>query len=298
MLAMADRNGCVYASLPGLADRSRVTLEECEQALACFSGPDKYSRTRANEGRRIAEIEGGWLLLNFAKFRDQRSADDRREYKREWEREKRPGRPSLKRRKAEKEAAESGSELLRNGEKEGLTRQQTRQTRPVPAPQIQRQIHTTNALESPVTPRARAHDAEKALFNQIARGVSSIGFSGVTADNPDVQALVFEGATAGMFFSVAQEMVGKGKPWGYVVGTIRGRLRDARINGKAPARPYSGGSPEQPREPAPQANAAFLRHLEALGSMSEKHRFEQAAGIGRQDSSSSDADPTSDVKEA
>lgn len=92
MLAMADRKGRVWASIPGLANRARVTLEECETAIACFLRPDKYSRTPDHDGRRIEPIDGGWQLLNYAKYRAIQDEESRREYKRDWDREKRPER--------------------------------------------------------------------------------------------------------------------------------------------------------------------------------------------------------------
>lgn len=78
MLALANRDGCVLASLPGLADASRVTLDQCKEALTRLGAPDKYSRTKDNEGRRIEECDGGWRLLNYTKYRELRSADERR----------------------------------------------------------------------------------------------------------------------------------------------------------------------------------------------------------------------------
>ena len=86
MLAMADRKGRVSASVPGLANRARVTLEECEHALSRFMEPDRYSRTPDNDGRRIEKIDGGWVLLNYAKYREMRDHDARVEYQREWDR--------------------------------------------------------------------------------------------------------------------------------------------------------------------------------------------------------------------
>lgn len=82
MLAMADRNGEVQASVPGLAHRAVVSLDECKKALECFMSPDPYSRTEDHEGRRIAEIEGGWVLLNHSKYRKLMSVEERREYNR------------------------------------------------------------------------------------------------------------------------------------------------------------------------------------------------------------------------
>lgn len=82
LLAMADQWGRVMAAVPGLAHRARVGEEETRKALASFLAPDIDSRTRAFEGRRIEEIDGGWRLLNHAKYRDLRAADDRREQNR------------------------------------------------------------------------------------------------------------------------------------------------------------------------------------------------------------------------
>jgi hypothetical protein len=83
MLAMSDKRGRVWASVPGLANRSRVPVASVERAISIFLAPDTYSRTKDNEGQRIAEIDGGWRLLNHQKYRDMRDDEDRREQNRE-----------------------------------------------------------------------------------------------------------------------------------------------------------------------------------------------------------------------
>jgi len=80
MLAMTNKFGEVNASVPGLAKAAGITLEETEDALQRFLSPDKYSRTPDNEGRRIEVMEGGWRLLNHPKYRELMSTDERREY--------------------------------------------------------------------------------------------------------------------------------------------------------------------------------------------------------------------------
>lgn len=80
MLAMANKTGTVEASVPGLADLARVTLDECKEALEALMQPDEYSRTPGNEGRRIQPVDGGWLILNHAKYRAKMGADEKREY--------------------------------------------------------------------------------------------------------------------------------------------------------------------------------------------------------------------------
>jgi hypothetical protein len=56
-----------------------VSIEQCETALHSFLSPDRYSRTKDHEGRRIKEVDGGWLLLNYVKYRELMSAEDVRE---------------------------------------------------------------------------------------------------------------------------------------------------------------------------------------------------------------------------
>jgi hypothetical protein len=73
MLATADENGIVGASVGGLAHISRVDRDECEAALETFLNPDPDSRTEENEGRRIERVDGGWRILNHRKYRDMRT---------------------------------------------------------------------------------------------------------------------------------------------------------------------------------------------------------------------------------
>lgn len=89
LLSQADKAGKVYASVPGLARMANISLDECEAGLACFLAPDRYSRTAEHEGRRIEPIDGGWRLLNHAKYDAMRSEAERREYKRQWDRDHR-----------------------------------------------------------------------------------------------------------------------------------------------------------------------------------------------------------------
>jgi hypothetical protein len=79
MLARADQYGYVGASMPGLASLARVPLEACIAAIEHLEGPDRWSRTKEHEGRRIAPAAGGWVLLNHALYRAKQNADDRRE---------------------------------------------------------------------------------------------------------------------------------------------------------------------------------------------------------------------------
>jgi hypothetical protein len=76
MLAIANKHGEVQASIPGLAQIAGLPLTDTEAAVEKFLSPDKYSRTPDDQGRRIEKIDGGWLLLNHAKYRAMASKDE------------------------------------------------------------------------------------------------------------------------------------------------------------------------------------------------------------------------------
>ncbi len=89
LLAMADKDGEVWASVGGLADLARVSVADCSDALRALKSPDDDSRTKEYEGRRIEDIDGGWRLLNYVKYRALGRSEDRREYFAEQKRKKR-----------------------------------------------------------------------------------------------------------------------------------------------------------------------------------------------------------------
>lgn len=79
LLAMADRDGMVESSIPGLVRRAVVSRAECEEAIAYLMAPDLDSRSPDHEGRRIAPVDSGWQVLNYVKFRERASLEERRE---------------------------------------------------------------------------------------------------------------------------------------------------------------------------------------------------------------------------
>ena len=86
MLASSDALGNVGASVPGLADAARVSIPDCKMALHKLMQPDPDSRSKEFEGRRIQEIDGGWQILNYVKWREKGRGQDRREYFKEYRR--------------------------------------------------------------------------------------------------------------------------------------------------------------------------------------------------------------------
>jgi hypothetical protein len=80
----ADPEGCVPTSVPGLARRAHVTVEEARAALALLEAPDPDSRTPDFEGRRIAKVAGGWQVLNFVAKRELAKHEAEKARKRKW----------------------------------------------------------------------------------------------------------------------------------------------------------------------------------------------------------------------
>ena len=89
LLAIADGGGRVEASIPGLAHLARISVPDCEEALKRLAAPDSYSRTTDYQGRRIEAIDGGWAILNYAKYRERRDPEKRRAQNRNAKRRQR-----------------------------------------------------------------------------------------------------------------------------------------------------------------------------------------------------------------
>ena len=84
MLAKADQDGFVDAAIPGLARISNLTIDEVEEALVVLESPDKYSKNPNAEGRRIARVPGGFVIINYQDYRARRDMEERREYMRKY----------------------------------------------------------------------------------------------------------------------------------------------------------------------------------------------------------------------
>jgi hypothetical protein len=80
ILALKDEFNICRATVPALAKLCNITNDECEKYLQLFQSPDKYSRSQDNDGRRIEQIDGGWLVLNGEKYRNMLRGQERRDY--------------------------------------------------------------------------------------------------------------------------------------------------------------------------------------------------------------------------
>jgi hypothetical protein len=70
ILAKKDRNHVVYSTIPALASAAKITNEKCAEYIKQLESPDKWSATQDDDGRRLRRVEGGWLVINGAKYQN------------------------------------------------------------------------------------------------------------------------------------------------------------------------------------------------------------------------------------
>lgn len=88
-MAKADPEGRVLAAPARMASLANVPLGEFQASLRKLLSPDPDSRTPDNDGRRIANIQGGWQILNYELYREMGRSQDRRDYLKHKKRDER-----------------------------------------------------------------------------------------------------------------------------------------------------------------------------------------------------------------
>jgi len=93
LIILADRDGVVDMTPEAIARRTTIPLEIITKGLEMLEQPDPDSRSPDEEGRRIVRLSDtrswGWAITNYAKYRQIRTADDRRAYMRKYQRDRR-----------------------------------------------------------------------------------------------------------------------------------------------------------------------------------------------------------------
>lgn len=84
LLAMRNKDGEVYSSLPGLSHAARVGLDKTAEAVQKFLAPDPHSTTKDHEGRRLVEIPGGWRLLSHEQIKAEAATANKTVYMRQY----------------------------------------------------------------------------------------------------------------------------------------------------------------------------------------------------------------------
>jgi hypothetical protein len=99
LIVLCDPEGFVDMTPQALAARTSIPFEIITKGIEILLAPDRYSRTEGSDGRRIEPIDPrrpwGWKIVNHAKYREMRSLEDRREYMREYMRNRRAAKDTL-----------------------------------------------------------------------------------------------------------------------------------------------------------------------------------------------------------
>jgi hypothetical protein len=88
MLAKCNHVGFVAASRSGLLRASNISEQEFDEAISTLEAPDTDSRTPDHEGRRVEKVEGGWVVLNYKKYREFSYSDNPESVRKREQREK------------------------------------------------------------------------------------------------------------------------------------------------------------------------------------------------------------------
>lgn len=88
-LLMADPEGFVVGTVPGVAQQAGVTLEQAKTAVDLLEGPDPYSSTPDFDGRRVVKVPRGWHIVNFVTYRERAKLEAEKARKRTWAQKKR-----------------------------------------------------------------------------------------------------------------------------------------------------------------------------------------------------------------
>ena len=208
MLVIADEKGRVFGSIPGLAHLARISVEKMEEALVAFMSPDKYSRSTEQEGRRIEKIDGGWRLINYEKYRNQRDEEARKEYQKAWIAKKR----AVEKAKGDGEESRSLSSVV---DKCRHNRERDRE----------REVNLT------LKERASTTQPVGTSSGHVCARLRKAGIQGVNPSNPKLLALLTAGVPEAEFGDLADEDGAKGKSLAWILATIEGRRRDAAAAG-------------------------------------------------------------------
>jgi hypothetical protein len=93
MIVLADAQGIVDMTAESLSRETTIPLDIIRLGIAALELPDPDSRTPGHDGCRIIRLsetrDWGWRIVNYEHYRKLRSEEERRDYHRQYWREKR-----------------------------------------------------------------------------------------------------------------------------------------------------------------------------------------------------------------
>lgn len=86
LLAIADPLGYVVGTDVAIARRLNMPVDELKACLDALMAPDANSNSKEHDGRRVlaSDLERGYMLVNYCRYRDMRDEDQRRDYMRAY----------------------------------------------------------------------------------------------------------------------------------------------------------------------------------------------------------------------
>lgn len=114
LIVLADRDGVVDMTVEAIAARTGIPLGVIAEGIEFLEQPDKFSRSPDDDGKRLNRLNQhrpwGWQIVNYAKYRDMRSAHDRREYHRQYYHDKNRNKARRKLNSAQQSAQQCSSD--------------------------------------------------------------------------------------------------------------------------------------------------------------------------------------------
>lgn len=89
ILSRTEQDGIARISPSFLGSVCRKDGQEIERCLGVLSSPDHASRSLNDDGRRIERVDGGFRVINYAKYRQRAETEEVRAYERERKRRQR-----------------------------------------------------------------------------------------------------------------------------------------------------------------------------------------------------------------
>lgn len=84
LMSLCDMDGIAHISEDRIASAANVSEAEAKLALKSLMSPDPNSKDPEFEGRRLQRVSGGFLLLNYFKYRDVKPPIDKKAYMRDY----------------------------------------------------------------------------------------------------------------------------------------------------------------------------------------------------------------------
>ena len=93
MIILCDSDGVLDMTIGAISRRTGIPAKHIKHGIEILEGADPESRSPNEEGKRIIRIDEhrawGWTIVNHKHYRDLRTSNDRREYMRQYMRDKR-----------------------------------------------------------------------------------------------------------------------------------------------------------------------------------------------------------------